>query len=364
MAQVKQPKTDNVSQYVKNVAARKKQRWYVMFFPWGKSGLTVGLEQELSRRKISGEKPFEYFAPTYVMMKEADGNMVKSTENMLYNYFFVHTTEDDLFVIKRHQPQYSVMRPEYDSDGVRHYPYVSDNAIKTLRWVSKSFGGCIPICFIDQRLFVRGDKIRIIRGRFKGTEAHLVARPNSDKNDVMVYVDNWMCVPLMNVHPEHYTIIGLNDTDETNRLSALDDKSLSQELHEALCRFHGEQTTEEDKALAERVCSEYSDLKVTTSLQRCKQCAYLLPAYTILNRTDKVEHLLSLMQVLLKEIKSEQVIASTLLVIYGCTDNAFHYEKVHVIIDAWAKDPSPKKSHQNLIARLADYDKCFGHIKS
>ncbi len=362
MAKVKPTKTDDVSQYARKVAARKKTRWYIMFFPWGKSGLTAGLEQELKRRKNAGEKAFEYFAPTYVVMKEVDGKMEATTESMLYNYFFVHANENDLFEIKRHQPQYSVMRPEINSDGTRQYPFVSDNTIKTLQWVARSFGGRIPICFIDQTLLVQGDKIRITKGRFKGTEAHLVAKPGSDKKDVMVYVDNWMCVPLMNVHPEQYTIIGLNDTDEQSKSpSGLDNASLSQELHDALCRFHGEKASESDIKLAENVCGEFADFKATTSLQRCKQYAFLLPAYTILRQTDKVTNVLSLMQVLLEEIKSEQVIASSLLTIYGCTDNAFDYEKAHGIIDAWAKEEAPKKSQQVLINRLADYDKCFGH---
>ncbi len=362
MAQVKQMKTDDVSILKRKAAARKKQRWYIMFFPWGKSGLTVGLEQELKRRKAAAQKPFEYFAPTYVVMKEVDGKMVTSTENMLYNYFFVHASEDDLFEIKRHQPQYSVMRPEISKDGTRYYPYVSDNTIKVLQWVARSFGGRIPVCFIDQRLLIQGDRIRITKGRFKGTEAHLVTKPGSDRKDVMVYVDNWMCVPLMNVHPEQYTIIGLNDTHEPAKDSpSLDNVSLTQKLHEALCRFHRGETTECDTLLAERVCSEFTDFKAATSLQRCKQYSLLLPANTILGKTDKAHHILSLMQVLLEEIRSEQTIVSSLLTIYGCTDNAFDYEKAHEIIDAWAREEAPKKSRQRLIDRLADYDKCFGH---
>ncbi len=362
MAKVKQAKPNDISQYAKKLAARKKTRWYIMFFPWGKSGLTVGLEQELKRRKNTGEKAFEYFAPTYVVMKDVDGKMETSTESMLYNYFFVHTNENDLFEIKRHQPQYSVMRPEISSDGTRQYPFVSDSTIKTLQWVARSFGGRIPICFIDQMLLTKGDRIRITKGRFKGTEAHLVAKPGSDKKDIMVYVDNWMCVPLMNVSPEQYTIIGLNDIGESSKSSlGLDNASLSQELHEALCRFHKGNTTDSDIALAERVCREYADLKVTTPLQRCKQYAFLLPAYTVLKQTEKVNNMISLLQVLLEEIKSEPVIALSLLTIYGCTDNAFDYQKAHAIIEAWAKGEAPKKSKQVLINRLADYDKCFGH---
>lgn len=333
-----------------------------MFFPWGKNGLTAGLELELKRRKNAGEKLFEYFAPTCVMIKEVDGKMVTTTENMLYNYFFVHTTEDDLFEIKRHQPQYSVMRPKTNSDGTHQYPFVSDNTIRTLQWVAKSYGGRIPICFIDQMLLVKGDRIRITKGRFKGTEARLVAQPNSDRKDILVSVDNWMCVPLMNVHPEQYTLIGLNDSDEqVEAMSGLDNALLSQKLHEAMCRFHAKKANEDDMKLAEKVRSEFAGLKVTTTLQRCKQYVFLLQAHTILGETEKAASILSLMQVLLVEIKSELVIASSFITMYGCTDSIFDYEKSHQIIDAWTKEKTPRKSQQVLIDRLADYDKCFGH---
>lgn len=115
-------------------------------FLWNKRGLTAGLELELKRRKNEGEKLFEYFASTCAMIKEVDGKMVATTDNMLYNYFFVHTTEDDLFEIKRHQPQYSVVCPKTNSDGTHKYPFISDSTIRTLQWVTEEYGGRIPIC--------------------------------------------------------------------------------------------------------------------------------------------------------------------------------------------------------------------------
>ncbi len=103
---------------------RKAVRWYLMFFPFGKKGLKAGLDQELERRRCAGEPPFEYFAPTYAETKEVNGEIVTTQESLLYNYFFIHCSEDDLFILKRHQPQYSVLRRITRSDGSYYYPYV------------------------------------------------------------------------------------------------------------------------------------------------------------------------------------------------------------------------------------------------
>ncbi len=333
-----------------------------MLFPFGKKGLTVGLEQELERRKLAGEAPFEYFAPTYVHTKEVDGKIVTTRDPLLYNYFFIHTTEDSLFVLKRHQPQYSVLRRVTNADGSYYYPYVSDSTIKTLQWIARSYGGSIPLCLLDQTLLAKGDRIRITRGQFKGIEAHLVSRPKSSTSQVMVYVENWMCVPLMNVSPTQYEIIDICDAGEKPRTShGLDNPTLMLALHEALCRFHRGETTEADRRLAKETYLRFADLKVETSILRCKLFSVLLPAGIISGDKEKADGLLGMIRIILPKVTAEQSLALLMVTLYGCTDNAFYHEKAHSLVDPWSGEESPKKSKQQLINRLADYDKCFGH---
>ncbi len=333
-----------------------------MFFPFGKKGLTVGLEQELERRRCAGEHAFEYFAPTYAETKEVNGELVTTQESLLYNYFFIHCSEDDLFVLKRHQPQYSVLRRITNADGSYHYPYVKDSVIKTLRWIARSYGGYIPICLLDQTLLLRGDRIKITKGAFKGIEANLVKRPESAVSQVMVFVDNWMCVPLMNVRPAQYEVIGLTDKVEKEKSSyGLDNPKLSRNLHEALCRFHMGETTEEDRQQAAEAYLMFSGLKVDTSILRCKLYSLLLPACVILGYNDKTDSILKLVRMMLPKITAEHSLALLMVTLYGCTDNLFFFEKAHSLVDPWTREENPKKSKQLLIQRLADYDKVLGH---
>ncbi len=344
------------------ISDRKVVRWYLMSFPFGKKGLAVGLNQELMRRKRAGETLFEYFAPTYVQTKEVDGQIVTTQESLLYNYFFIHASEDDLFVLKRHQPQYSVLRRITNADGSYHYPYVKDSTIRTLQWIARSYGGCIPLYLLDQTLLIKGDRIKITKGQFKGIEARLVTKPKTTDSQIMVFVDNWMCVPLMNVRPAQYEVIGINDTEEKSKDShGLDNPQLLQDIHEALCRFHQGRTTEEDIKLAKDTYLRFSDTNVETSILRCKLYSLLLPACIISGYKDKADSILNMIQLMLPKITAEQSLALLMTTLYGCTDNAFYHEKAHQLVAPWMKEESPKKSKQLLIRRLADYDKLFAH---
>ncbi len=333
-----------------------------MVYPYGRKGLTDGLELELARRKRDKEKPFEYFAPTFVETKVVDGRLVTTKTSLLYNYFFVHASEDDIFRLKKFQPQYNVLHRVTKADGTYYYPYVADSVIQTLRWIARSYAGCIPLYVLDQTLLVKGDRIRITKGQFKGVEARVVSRPKSNIKEVMVFVENWMCVPLMNVQPNQYEIIGLEDTEVRSSVShGLDNPRLSQSLHEALCRFGRGEVTDEDRKLAEDTFNRFATVVADTTISRCKLYALLLPACTILESKEKFDGLLGIIQVMLPKIKAEQSLALIMVTLYGCTDNCFYYDKAHALVDPWMNEESPKKSKQTLIQRLADYDDCFGH---
>ena len=354
--------TPSLVPFVEAISSRKVVRWYLMLYPYGRKGLTLGLERELERRKRGGEQPFEYFAPTYVEVKEVDGKLVTTKTPLLYNYFFVHASENEIFRIKRYQPQYNLPHRITNADGSYYYPYVQDHIIQDLRWIAQSYAGSIPLYLLDQTLLLKGDRIRITKGQFKGVEAHIVTRPRSAMKEIMVFVDNWMCVPLMNVQPSQYEVIALNDEEKQQESSRrLDNPRLSQNLHEALCRFHFGKTTDEDRKLAADTLRQYATVEVDSAILRCKLYSFLLPACTILGNKKKLEGLLKLIQILLPKIKAEQSLALLMVTLYACTNHSVYYEKAHQLVDPWAKEGVLKKSKQLLIHRLADYDKCLGH---
>ena len=207
----------------------------------------------------------------------------------------------------------------------------------------------------------KGDRIRITEGRFKGVEATVVIQPGAGRKDVMVCVENWMWVPLLRVMPGEYEVIALNDEDK-HVYTRLDNDCMLNGLHSALQRYHSvEGVSEEDRSLAARALKEYGNLRMDTDVMRCKLYAILLPAYTILGMEEEAAKLVGVMQTMLPLVKAEQSRALAVVTLYGCTDSSIYYHLAHEAVDPWKKEEKPKKSKQQLINRLDDYDRWLRH---
>ena len=199
------------------------------------------------------------------------------------------------------------------------------------------------------------------RDGFKGVEATVVIQPGAGRKDVMVCVENWMWVPLLRVMPGEYEVIALNDEDK-HVYTRLDNDCMLNGLHSALQRYHSaEGVNEEDRSLAARALKEYGNLRMDTDVMRCKLYAILLPAYTILGMEEEAAKLVGVMQTMLPLVKAEQSRALAVVTLYGCTDSSIYYHLAHEAVDPWKKEEKPKKSKQQLISRLADYDRWLRH---
>ena len=177
----------------------------------------------------------------------------------------------------------------------------------------------------------------------------------------MVCVENWMWVPLLRVMPGEYEVIALNDEDK-HVYTRLDNDCMLNGLHSALQRYHSvEGVSEEDRSLAARALKEYGNLRMDTDVMRCKLYAILLPAYTILGMEEEAAKLVGVMQTMLPLVKAEQSRALAVVTLYGCTDSSIYYHLAHEAVDPWKKEEKPKKSKQQLINRLADYDRWLRH---
>ncbi len=338
-----------------------------MVYPSGSRGLTDGLERELARRMRFGEPLFEYYAPMFVETREVDGRICSSNKALLFNYFFIHASESEIYRLKKNEEQYNFLPRVNEKDGGYHYPYISDEEMRNFKWVVRSYSGQVPLCSIDPAYLVKGDRIRITKGRFKGVEATVMSRPGSGQKEFMVLMDRWLSVPLLKVHEGEYEVINLaagsKNADKPLTYTKLDNEKIINGLHEALCRYHREETTAEDRRMAEEILREYSDMTVNSNVLRAKLYALLLTACTILNDVERTEGLKKLIQLMLPSVTAGQSAALLYVSLYGCTDNSVYYDMAHGITDAWRLEPSPKKNKQLLLKRLEDYDRVLGHAK-
>lgn len=322
--------------------------------------MTDELNRELARRQRDGEPLFEYFAPAFVETRKVNGRLVKTRRALLYNYLFVHASEAEIYRIKQRLPQYNFLPRVRDGKDSYHYPYLTDQAMRDLRWIARSYAEPVPVCGADPVWLVKGDRIRITEGRFAGIEARVVTTAPSRHKEIIVTIDNWMCVPLLSVEPGQYEVIELN-AENPRRYSRLNNSGLFERLHTALCHHLSGEVTEEDHGVAAEVVRQYGSLQLESDVMRSKLYALLLPAYTILGEEPKREQLLRTIQEMLPAVRAEQSRALLFVALYGCTDNCLYYGQAHTLVDPWRAEPRPKKSKALLIRHLADFDRLLGH---
>jgi len=357
--------TDSVSEQLRARKNSNAVRWYVLALPTSRQGHYQGnparaLRMELERRTRNGEPVFEYFAPSYVEVRKQHGDLVRTNHPLLYNYVFIHASEAEIYRMKRFLPQYNFLPRVREKDDA-YYPYLSDEAMENLKWVAASYSDVLPVYTPGPERLMKGDRIRITEGQFKGVEASVIIQPGGGRKEVMVCVENCMYVPLLCVEPGQYEVIALN-ADNRHVYTRLNGDRLPAGLHEALKRYHSpEGVTDADRALASEVLQQYANLQLDSDVMRCKLYSMLLPAYAILGDREAFDQLLGTVRSILPLIRAEQSRSLLLVTLYGCTNCCLDYEQAHAAVDPWRGEQPLKKSKAQLLRRLDDYDCWLGH---
>ena len=357
--------TDSVSEQLRARKNSNAVRWYVLALPTSRQGHYQGnparaLRMELERRTRNGEPVFEYFAPSYVEVRKQHGDLVRTNHPLLYNYVFIHASEAEIYRMKRFLPQYNFLPRVREKDDA-YYPYLSDEAMENLKWVAASYSDVLPVYTPGPERLMKGDRIRITEGQFKGVEASVIIQPGGGRKEVMVCVENCMYVPLLCVEPGQYEVIALN-ADNRHVYTRLNGDRLPAGLHEALKRYHSpEGVTDADRALASEVLQQYANLQLDSDVMRCKLYSMLLPAYAILGDREAFDQLLGTVRSILPLIRAEQSRSLLLVTLYGCTNCCLDYEQAHAAVDPWRGEQPLKKSKAQLLRRLDDYDCWLRH---
>lgn len=343
--------SDSVSEQIRTRKNNHAVRWYVLVLPVSSKGYyrgnpAKGLQTELARRIRVGEQPFEYFAPSYVAVCEKKGELVRTQHPLLYNYVFVHASEAEIYRLKRFLPQYSFLPRVRDGRG-GYYPYLSDEEMANLKWVAESYCDELPVYTPEPNRLMKGDRVRITEGQFKGVEASVIIQPGGGRKDIMVCVENCMYVPLLSVEPGQYEVVALN-SDNRHVYTRLNGDRLPAGLHEALKRYHSpEGVTDADRELARETLRQYGSLQLESDVMRCKLYSMLLPAYAILGEKEEFDRLVGTIRSILPLIRAEQSRALLLVTLYGCTNSCICRDHAHGAVDPWREERNPKSASCN-----------------
>lgn len=327
---------------------RSKVRWYVLTLPCCHRGPARGLEEELAWRRSHGEPEFEYFAPVYT---DASGEGTSGAKRALYfNYVFVHASETEIMRMKTRRPLFNFLRRMADADGGTHFPYLTDEAMANLRLVAEAYSGRLPAYTPQPGMLRRGDRVRIVGGRFDGVEATLLRAPASTRDELAVCVDNWLWVPVVHVAPGHYEIIELSAEGKA-KYSVLDNERTLGRLRSALvCSLSRRAPDGADVALAAETALRYGRLQPPSKVLRCKHAAMMLQAYAVAGDRLRLGETARTAEKLLREVDAEQSRALLLASLYGTTRR--HREEALAAVAPWRGEPNPKKNKRTLIEWL------------
>ena len=342
--------------------SREEVRWYVLVLP-GSSATSAPLRKlhaEQERREKKGEPLFDYFAPTCVAVQKNNGKSASRRRPLLYNYVFIHASENEIFRLKRVLPYFNFLPRVFTKEDY-YFPYVTDTEMENLRWIASSYSNELPLYVTDTQHLVKGDRIRITAGVLSGLEAEVIKRSGTYQKDVVVRILDNLLVSLYTVKPGEYELMSLSSEGKRQYAHLSNDRYFTG-LHAALERYYtANGVTDTDRQLADEILRSCTHLELDSDVLRSKCYSLLLMSYKILDMKEEFTKLMGAVLSILPLIKAEQSAALLMVTIYGCTDNRRYYDRSHEVVDAWRTEEKPKKNKRLLLQHLADYDRWFGH---
>ena len=141
--------------------------WYVLRLPATTRNCEAELSAEVERRKEHGEPAFDFFAPTYIPASDKKGSS-RQRRYLLYNYVFIHSSVQEIFLLKKRFPKYNFL-PRKGVGPYARYPFVSDEEMERFKWVAAAYANKVPMIEPTFLQLSKGDRIRITAGQFAGT---------------------------------------------------------------------------------------------------------------------------------------------------------------------------------------------------
>lgn len=229
--------------------------------------------------------------------------------------------------------------------------------MENLRWVARAYDEVLPVCTPAPDKLMKGDRVRITEGQFMGVEATVMTQPGAGQKSVMVCVEDWLWVPLLQVRQGQYEVVSLDGSGK-HIYTKLDNDRLFTKMHEAIMRHHSpEGVTDDDRRVAQEIVSQFGRLEMPTPILRCKQYSLLLPAYMVLGKGDDFEAMKVKVNSVLNGIRAEQAAALLLVTMYGCTGDEPCRNKLKRVVDGWKAGGVTKKNKQKVIGYFDDYER-------
>jgi len=258
--------------------------------------------------------PFEYFAPMSEKKMVVKGKDVKRNVPLALNYVFFHT--DDFQFLRSMIRDMSRVTMLYHSPSrdaksntkdTQYRPMIAnDREMEMFIKAASFYTQGAPLTVPDRKLMMKGDRVRIIDGPFKGVEGTLISQQGKDGGKVVVSIGDLVSVPTLDISPENIQVIRFAHGNK-HIYKKMD--SFKPRVEKALKkRSSGEELQEEEKDAIENFIKRFSSVETDTVNTEARLTMLVLLGYYALQMPKETHmYFLKLRDEILPRVKSERI---------------------------------------------------------
>lgn len=258
--------------------------------------------------------PFEYFAPMSEKKMVVKGKDVKRNVPLALNYVFFHT--DDFQFLRSMIRDMSRVTMLYHSPSrdaksntkdTQYRPMIAnDREMEMFIKAASFYTQGAPLTVPDRKLMMKGDRVRIIDGPFKGVEGTLISQQGKDGGKVVVSIGDLVSVPTLDISPENIQVIRFAHGNK-HIYKKMD--SFKPRVEKALKkRSSGEELQEEEKDAIENFIKRFSSVETDTVNTEARLTMLVLLGYYALQMPQETRmYFLKLRDEILPRVKSERI---------------------------------------------------------
>ncbi len=258
--------------------------------------------------------PFEYFAPMSEKKMVVKGKDVKRNVPLALNYVFFHT--DDFQFLRSMIRDMSRVTMLYHSPSrdaksntkdTQYRPMTAnDREMEMFIKAASFYTQGAPLTVPDRKLMMKGDRVRIIDGPFKGVEGTLISQQGKDGGKVVVSIGDLVSVPTLDISPENIQVIRFAHGNK-HIYKKMD--SFKPRVEKALKkRSSGEELQEEEKDAIENFIKRFSSVETDTVNTEARLTMLVLLGYYALQMPKETRmYFLKLRDEILPRVKSEKM---------------------------------------------------------
>ena len=335
---------------------KNKKQWYVLRLPKSNPKFHKELEAEADYRKKNALPPIEYFAPMFIDISPKNGDIKRERKPLCLNYVFFHSTIEEIRLFRKNYPDYNLIKRK-EITNAEEYLYVPDKEMQMFMTIANAYDKVIPCYAPGETNLSKGDRVRIIGGKFTGVEGILLTQKGKDGGIVVLKVYNLLSVPTLSIKPEYIEILSFANNNK-HLYKKLD--SYEPRIRRAIHHFLSPKGIDEtDIAEVSFFLSRFSNVEIESPKIRGRYLTFLMMSHTIFRHEKENARLVKECIKIMPAITNTTTRAFMYSALYVCTRNQQYGTQAREIINTWDfHDLSSKQI--NILEDLELFEKAIG----